>query len=76
MLRVKELHAFSGSEQAGLASGDPWSAAAPDILRRIAAGTTSNLAARLQQMGYSVRLGELLPPARGLARQKLAVREN
>jgi hypothetical protein len=72
----KELHAFSGSEQAGLAKGDPWSAAAPDILRRIAAGTTSNLAARLQQMGYSVRLGELLPPARGLARKKLALREN
>jgi len=54
-----ELHAISGSEQAGRASGDPWSAAVPDVLRRIAAGTADNLAARLKQMGYAVRLGEL-----------------
>ena len=58
------LHAFSGSEPAGLAAADPWSAAVPDVLRRIAAGTADNLAARLQQLGYAVRLSEFeaFPP--------------
>lgn len=72
----QELHAISGSEAAGLAAGDPWSAAAPDVLRRIAAGTADNLAARLQQMGYAVRLGDLRPAGRVLPRQKLAASEN
>jgi hypothetical protein len=72
----QELHAISGSEQAGRASGDPWSAAVPDVLRRIAAGTTDNLAARLKQMGYAVRLGELRPAGHNLERRKLAANEN
>ena len=60
----QELHAFSGSERAGPAAADPWAAAVSDVLRRIAAGTADNLAARLQQMGYAVRLSafEAFPP--------------
>lgn len=72
----QELHAISGSEPAGHASGDPWSAAVPDVLRRIAAGTADNLATRLKQMGYAVRLSELRPAGSRLARQQLAATEN
>jgi hypothetical protein len=66
----QELHAFSGSEPAGISSGDPWSAAVPDVLRRIAAGTADHLAARLGQMGYAVRTGALQLPAGRYSRQK------
>jgi hypothetical protein len=59
----KPLHSFSGLEQAGVASGDPWGAVFPDVLRRIAAGTTENLASRLAQMGYATRTAGLPPPA-------------
>jgi hypothetical protein len=68
----QELHVISGAEPAGLASGDPWSAAVPDVLRRIAAGTADNLASRLQQLGYAVRLGEIEPAASGRRPQMLA----
>ncbi len=57
------LHSFSGVEQAGVASGDPWAAVFPDVLRRIAAATTENLASRLAQMGYATRSAGLPPPA-------------
>ncbi len=57
------LHSFSGVEQAGVASGDPWAAVFPDVLRRIAAGTAENLASRLAQMGYATRTAGLPPPA-------------
>ena len=41
----------------------PWKAVFPDVLRRIAAGTTENLASRLAQMGYATRTAGLPPPA-------------
>ena len=59
----KPLHSFSGVEQAGVASGNPWDAVFPDVLRRIAAGTTENLASRLAQMGFATRTAGLPPPA-------------
>jgi hypothetical protein len=49
------VHSFSGTETAAKASGDPWSAAAPDVLQRIAAGTADNLATRLSELGYAIR---------------------
>jgi hypothetical protein len=70
----QEVHAFSGSEPAGLSSADPWSAAVPDVLRRIAAGTADNLAARLAQMGYAVRTGALQLPTGGFSRRRFARR--
>jgi hypothetical protein len=59
----KSVHSFSGVEQAGATSGDPWGAVFPDVLRRIAAATTENLASRLAQMGYATRTAGLPPPA-------------
>lgn len=59
----QELHTISGTEAAGPASGDSWSAAVPDVLRRIATGTADNLAAHLSQLGYAVRTGRLERPA-------------
>jgi hypothetical protein len=53
------LHSFSGAEMAGLASGNPWSAAVPDVLRRIAGSTADNLATRLMELGYAIRTGAL-----------------
>jgi hypothetical protein len=61
------IHSFSGAELAGAASGDPWSAAAPDVLRRIAAGTADNLASRLSELGYAIRTGALLEPPQSFA---------
>jgi hypothetical protein len=58
------VHSFSGAEMAGVASGGPWSAAVPDVLRRIAASTADNLAARLIELGYAVRTGSLFPANR------------
>lgn len=63
----KPLHSFSGVEQAGVTSGDPWGAVFPDVLRRIAAGTTDNLASRLSQMGFATRTAGLPPPALSFA---------
>lgn len=61
------VHSFSGAEMAGIASGDPWSAAVPDVLRRIAAGTADNLASRLTELGYAVRTGSLRRPSGSFA---------
>ncbi|MDP9137558.1 MAG: hypothetical protein M3N38_05200 [Pseudomonadota bacterium] len=63
----KPLHSFSGLEQAGVSSGNPWDAVFPDVLRRIAAGTTENLASRLAQMGFATRTAGLPPPALSFA---------
>jgi hypothetical protein len=61
------VHSFSGTETAAKASGDAWSAAAPDVLRRIAAGTAKNLAARLGELGYATRVGALPKTHRSVA---------
>jgi hypothetical protein len=61
------IHSFSGAETAGVASGNPWSAAVPDLLRRIAASTADNLAMRLMELGYAVRMGALPAASRVFA---------
>jgi hypothetical protein len=51
------VHSISGSESAGAAKGNPWAAAAPEVLGRIAEGTANNLAYRLSELGYATRAG-------------------
>jgi hypothetical protein len=63
----QSVHSFSGTEVAGVASGDAWSAAVPDALRNIAKATANGLAGRLAELGYTVRSGALGAPSRSLA---------
>jgi hypothetical protein len=51
----QRLHDFSGSEPAGVAAGDPWAAAGPELLRRIAEAAAQDLARRLAELGFATR---------------------
>jgi hypothetical protein len=70
----KLVHAFSGAETSASSTADPWSAAGPELLRRIAAGTADTLAGRLSELGYAIRTGALGRPAEAHAAARAAAR--